>query len=337
MLPTLTTERAPDPGKSKWLAYRLFGVTLTSDFPFVNWLMPSGDAPNLTLTCGMVPPVTTKWEQVTPVYASPDRTDDGESAGYLYHLDACDVLRFTRVADFYVWRDCIVCHLLDPAQNYMVEIHLLGTVISFWLERQGIPVLHATAVVVNGRAVTFPSDNIAGKSVLAATLMQAGYPLLTDDILPVEHRHGAFIGRSGYPQMRLWPDEAQHFLGHYQDLERVHPAYSKRRVPVGPDGLGAFCDTSQPLACLYLPERRDPTEHGTEIEIIPVSPRDAVIELVRHSFTPRVVEAIGLQPQRLEFFAQLVQQAPMRRLVYPSGFEHLPRVREAILKDLESL
>jgi hypothetical protein len=137
--------------------------------------------------------------------------------------------------------------------------------------------------------------------------------------------------------MRLWPDEAQYFLGHYEDLERVHPAYSKRRVPVGPDGFGTFCDASQPMACLYLPERRDPEEGGMEIVIMPVSPRDAVIELVRHSFTPRVVEAIGLQPQRLDFFAQMVQQVPMRRLSYPSGFEHLPRVREAILEDLESL
>jgi len=39
----------------------------------------------------------------------------------------------------------------------------------------------------------------------------------------------------------------------------------------------------------------------------------------------------------LGFFAQLVQQIPMRRLVYPSGFEYFPCVREVILKDPESL
>ena len=49
------------------------------------------------------------------------------------------------------------------------------------------------------------------------------------------------------------------------------------------------------------------------------------------------MEVIGLQPQRLDFFAQMVQQVPMRRLAYPSGFEHLPRVRDAILQDLEGL
>ncbi|MBM4466884.1 MAG: hypothetical protein FJ014_15260 [Chloroflexi bacterium] len=324
-------------GTQNRFVYEIFGLILVSNFPLTFQPAHCVGTADLTLTCVDHCPLFINWEQVKPTYASSNRTDGGESAGHLYRLDACDVLRFTHVTDFYLWLDRIVCHLLDPTQDHMVGIHLLGTVLSFWLERQGIPALHASAVVADGRVAAFLSCSTSGKSVLAAALMQGGYPLLTDDILPVERSGGAFVGRPGYPQIRLWPDEAQHFLGHYQDLERVHPELSKRRVPVGPDGFGTFCDESQPLACIYLPERRDPAQWGTEIEITPVSPRDAVIELVRHSFTPRVVEAIGLQPQRLDFFAQMVQQVPMRRLAYPSGFEHLPRVREAILEDLETL
>jgi len=30
----------------------------------------------------------------------------------------------------------------------------------------------------------------------------------------------------------------------------------------------------------------------------------------------------------------MVQQAPMRRLIYPAGYEHLPRVREAAPADV---
>jgi hypothetical protein len=36
----------------------------------------------------------------------------------------------------------------------------------------------------------------------------------------------------------------------------------------------------------------------------------------------------------LGFFAELVQRVPVHRLRYPSGFEHLPAVHEAILRDL---
>jgi hypothetical protein len=322
---------------ANWQAYRLFGLTLASDFSFANRLAHGTDAPELTFTCVAQPPLPTNGEQATPAYSSSYRTDDGESILYLYRLGICDVLCFTRVADFYLWPARIVCHLLDPAYDYLVEIRLLGPVLSFWLERQGIPALHASAVAVRGQAVAFLSTNKGGKSSLAASLLQASYPLLTDDILPVEYTDGAFLGRPGYPALRLWPDEAQHFLGHYEDLPLVHPELAKRRVPVGPDGFGAFCDVAQPLACLYLPERRDPAARETAVEITPVSLRDAVIELVRHSFTARLVEALGLQAQRLDFFARLVRHVPLRRLVYPSGFEHLPSVRNAILKDLESL
>ena len=94
-----------------------------------------------------------------PAYTSPNHSDDGESSAYVYRLDDCDVLRFTREADFYLWPDRIVCHLLDPACAYQVEIYLLGTVLSFFLERRGIPALHASAAAVGDRAVAFLSGN----------------------------------------------------------------------------------------------------------------------------------------------------------------------------------
>jgi hypothetical protein len=300
-------------------------------------LAPGTGTPDLIFTCVPTAPLPGGWEQAAPAYISPYRTEDGQIILYLYRQATCDVLRFTHVADFYLWPERILCHLLDPAYDYLVEIRLLGPVLSFWLERRGIPALHASAVAVQGQAVAFLSTNKGGKSSLAASLLQAGYPLLTDDILPVVRGNGVFLGRPGYSTMRLWPDEAQHFLGSCEGLKLVHPKLTKRRVPVGPDGFGAFCDAPQPLACLYLPERRDAAEWGAKIEVTPVSLRDAVIELVRHSFTARIVEAMGWQPQRLDFFARLVRQVPLRRLVYPSGFEHLPRVRQAILQDLESL
>jgi len=320
-----------------WTTYRLFGLTLATDYPFASHLTPATGAPDLTFTCMHTAPLSDGWEQGIPSHSSAYRTENGESIAYLYRLADCDVLRFTRIADYYLWPARIACHLWHPAYRYLVEIHFLGPVLSLWLERRGIPMLHASAIVVHGGAVGFLSANSAGKSALAAALVQAGCPLLTDDILPVEHCGDVFLGRPGYPQMRLWPDEAQHFLGHYEDLALVHPAYDKRRVPIGQGGFGAFCDVPQPLACIYLPERRDARDHGTQIEILPLSRRDAVMELVRHSFVASVVECLGLQAQRLEFFAQVVQQVPIRRLIYPSGFEYLPLVREAILTDMAAL
>jgi hypothetical protein len=167
--------------------------------------------------------------------------------------------------------------------------------------------------------------------------MASGCALLTDDVLAIQQCRREFLGRPSYPQMRMWPEEAHHFLGHYQDLDVVHQSCDKRRVPVGADSFGDFCEVSQPLACIYAPEQRDPRVCGTTIDIAPLAPQDAVMKLVQYSFVPRVVEAMGLQPQRLDLFARLIREVPMRSLSYPSGFEHLPRVRDAILEDLTSL
>jgi len=330
-------ESQDDELSSSWRSSRLFGFTLVSDFPFANRLATDAGVPDLAFTRVHQRPLLSNRAQLTLAYTSPHRTDDGETILRLYRFGDCDLLRFTHVADYCVWPRRIVCHLLDPTYDYMVEIRLLGAVLSFWLERQGIPALHASAIVVDDRAVAFLSTNKGGKSSLVATLMLAGHQLLTDDILAVENLQGEFVGRPGYPTMRFWPDEAKHFLGGYEELELVHPDLDKRRTPVGCDGFGKFCEAPQPLACIYLPERRGSQENGTEIDITPVSRRDALLELIRHSFAASMLEAVGVQPQRLEFVAQMVHQVPIRRLVYPSGFEHLPRVRDALLEDLTTI
>lgn len=74
-----------------------------------------------------------------------------------------------------------------------------------------------------------------------------------------------------------------------------------------------------------------------EIDIVPVSLRDAVIELVRNSFVPAIVEAVGLQPRRLDLFSHLVQEVLIRRLYYPDGFDRLPEVCDRLVEDLRCL
>lgn len=319
--------------------YRLYGLTLASDYAFANRLVEGAGVPDLYFSCTSDVPRPSFWDRPECVYASPSldgEPEEGELRTGLYRQAGDEVLHFAAGTDFYLGPDRITAHLRNPDYAYGVEIWLLGTVLTYWMERRGFPMLHASAAVVDGRAAAFLATNRGGKSSLAAALMQAGHPLLTDDLLPVELKAGAAAGRPGYPQMRFWPDQAAHFMGSYEDLDRVVPHLDKRRVPVGPGGLGAFCATAQPLACFYLPERRASDDPDTTVDIQPVSPLDAVKELVRHSFLPNLIAAAGLQPRRLEVLAQAARSVPLRRLSYPSGLEHLPRVREAILEDVRA-
>ena len=90
------------------------------------------------------------------------------------------------------------------------------------------------------------------------------------------------------------------------------------------------------MAAFFLPEQRSQIQHGTAVEIILVSPGEAVIEFIRHAFVAHIVETTGLPEQRLRFFARLVRQIPMYKIIYPRGVEHLPNVRQAIISVLDS-
>jgi hypothetical protein len=299
---------------------RVFGLTVAGDFPF-RAPLPRGELPEDLLLTVSPPSLTRPRPASPPVYASDLRDATGESLGSLYRSPGEEILRFAGAGDFHLQPGGI--RFVPGEESELAEIRLLGPVLSYWFELRGHPTLHASAVSANGRAVAFLSRQGGGKTGLAAASVQAGAALLTDDLVVLEEAGERWEVRPAYPEMRMWPDEASHFAGPFAALPRVQPDAEKRRVAVG-GGFGTFLDASAPLACLYLAARRE--EAGGGVEIQPVPRSEALIELIRHSFSPRLVEAAGLQPARHDRLARLVRGVPVRRLVYPSGFERLPEI-----------
>jgi hypothetical protein len=313
--------------------YRLYGVTLACDRPLAHRLAPGTGSPDLSLTFEDASRACPHGPHEGPVYTSPHRTEADDPVLRLSRAPSCDLLYFAGVGAFHVGARQIVCRTATPAHPY-IPIHFLGTVMAFWLERAGFLTLHASAIVLpSGRAIGFLSDSGSGKSALAAQFLLAGDALLTDDILVLDQRGDRLTGRPGYPQMRLWPDQADHFLGSHEHLDLVDPALAKRRVPVGDGGFGRFHDEPAPLARLYLTERQPPDVEGVSIEDVP--PARAAVDLVRHTFSFRIVEALGWQPRRMGQIANAVRAVPVRRLRYPTGYDHLAQVRERLLHDAE--
>lgn len=322
--------------QGEFRCFRVLGLTVESDMEFQTPLLPATGAPDLRLqlTRGPRPPPWPVEER--PSFESPIRIEDDLPLVALHRGPEGDLLRFTAVVDFYLDDEGIRAHLVDPEYAFMVEIHLLGVVLSYWLERQGIPVLHASAVSVAGRAVGFMGTNQGGKSSLAVALMLRSHPLISDDLLGLQASDAGILARPGFPSMRMWPDLARTVLGsEWERAPLAHPRLEKRRIPVGPEGFGRFEDRTRPLACLYLPTRHSPGDGATDIRIQDVPPGEAVFELLRGSFLTRLPGAAGLTAGRLELFTQLARTVPVRRLHYPTGFEFLPRVTETILAELD--
>lgn len=307
----------------------LFGLTVASDFPFAGPMTPGAGAADLSLRRRRVaelgpPPGALRWQ--SGAGAGELRLFAGAAGGGVE-----DVLRIGAEVEYRLSPDAVEVRqraAWGPPEHAdrLIQIHLLGIVLALWLERRGVTCVHASAVVVDGRAVAFLAGNRGGKTSLAVALMAAGAELLADDLLAVEPPGAAgAVARPAYPQMRLWPEDARTVAPALAGLEPVHPELAKLRVPVGGGGLGVFCRHPRPLARLYLLERS--SGRGDD-RLIPVSPRDAVAELLRHSFIPRLAAGAGLAVARFERLAALAETVPMRCLDLSAGADWAVRVAE---------
>ena len=79
-----------------------------------------------------------------------------------------------------------------------LAVYLLGPVMGFVLRLRGITCLHASAVMVDNRALAFLGPPGAGKSTLAAAFALSGHPVLSDDVLPLTRSGWTVPGRAGH-------------------------------------------------------------------------------------------------------------------------------------------
>ncbi|MGO9660512.1 MAG: hypothetical protein ACLP7F_19440 [Acidimicrobiales bacterium] len=95
--------------------------------------------------------------------------------------------RFYGLADFEIDRTGrrVTCYR-DPAARDLVAILVAGSLVAYLLSSSGRLVLHASAVEVDGSALAFVGPSGQGKTTVATLLCAEGYPLVSDDLLPVD-------------------------------------------------------------------------------------------------------------------------------------------------------
>ncbi len=311
---------------SRW---RWFGRVLEADFAFVARLPRASGETDVTLRRLDHPPSEGSFQRIFPVESMAS-----EETWLEVQVDrnGRHRVRFAGLASFDVHGNQIDLHL-EEGTLAEAEALFLGVVSALYLELGGSVCLHGSAVVKASSAVGFLGFNRAGKSSLAASFLAAGYPLLTDDVLALDLDDPSGIrALPGLPQIRLWPAAAEQLVEGADELEPVHPGFDKRRVPVGAGGLGEFFDAATSPRALLLPARG-----GAEIALELISPREATIELVRHSFLGALGEAAVGIGRRFERLVAIAERLPVYRLVYPEGLDLLPKVRDEILRRLPTL
>ena len=214
-----------------------------------------------------------------------------------------------------------------PELSELTVSHLLvNQVLPYLLVADGVLVLHAACVALDGKAVAFVGPTGMGKSSLAAAFVQRGAPLLADDIVPlVEQEDGTYLVAPVYPGLRLWPDSADFFAGAAEELPTVADYTDKRRW----DGLGGPSpELRLPLVAVVAPGN-EPEPGHPEVRIGRLRGADAFMTLAEQAFR---LERRGRARHDADLarFTQLAERVPVHLIEYQRRYDLLPKVLEAI-------
>jgi hypothetical protein len=253
---------------------------------------------------------------------------------YAFLPDGSTYARWQGVGEFLVTADGtrIVCRPQQKSSAESFQVYMLGQALSFALVKQGFEPLHATVVVIEGKAVAFLGESGYGKSTMAASLLAAGYRLLTDDLLILRDTPEGLLAYPGPPRIKAFPKIARKFLGAQAARVRMNPDTRKLIIPLSPDHL---CSVPVSLGAIYSIAPSAKTARAKRPRIESITLRDAFLELVSHTFNYRIVNPARLQRQFLAY-ADIVDSMPVRKLHYPRVLGKIEQVHEMILADLTS-
>jgi len=316
----LSDKRQPLP------AYHLYGLCLRSQ-----WLLPFPESAGLEPTdVELVEgPLSLFSEAAREANISPD------APGWFYYARLWNgslYLRWSRLFEFLISADGrrVVGRPHTDASHEAFHTYLLGHVLSCALLKRGIESLHVTAVVIDGEAVGFMGDCGYGKSSLGAAFIQAGYSLLSDDLLVVEEKGRDFFAYPGPPRIKLFPEIANSLLGEGVKGTPMHNLTPKLIIPLERQ-QSYRC--AVPLKTIYMLTRPAARRRGEEVSIRGVSQRKSYLGLLKNTFNTVIAEPDRLKRQ-FALTAQVASKVPIKLLAYPRTLAVLPLVREAILRDL---
>lgn len=269
--------------------YHAYGLSIGSDFELLEAEPVAPCRPELTIRRAKIPGSAFRFDDFRNYRITPDG----------------DLIEFQDVGRFLVRNSSAIAVDVEPQfDRRLIGMPLLGPVFSLLLHRQGLLVLHGSAVMIGGVAQVFLGDKGSGKSTTAAALIESGFPLISDDVVAIERLpSGQLVVRPGYPAMKLDKHMFSSFRnGSYTVLEPDDGSYTagksrvrlKARMPQAAVPLGR-------IHCLVRGDRN---------EINPLSQTETLHALIRFSHYPRLGSAANVPAETARLFARAAALAP---------------------------
>jgi hypothetical protein len=273
------------------MRYRLYGLEVASDLP-LDGAAP-GD-PELPADVRIVR------EPDLPVTHAPADAILREGEGVVFSV--AGVARYRIIGGARI--DVAIGAGADP---HAVALFLTGTAIGLLLQQRGLLVLHANALVRDGRALAVLGPSGAGKSTLAARLVQAGFALLADDVVAVRTGSDGDAPRAlpGFARMRLWGEAASALGIDAATLAPVRAQVDKYVVPAARPARVAV-----PLAAVYILERADAL---AETGFARLRGTEAVAALMANSYRGQYLALTGGERHHFGDCVALARSVPVHR------------------------
>jgi hypothetical protein len=285
-------------------SYRVSGLAVASEVDLPGLIPGDADvAPDVTIRRAVVPKSLDGATAIGPTWQRAD-------GRFLMHIP--------RVARFLLeGGHSIAFEAEDDAELQDVAVFLSGSVFGVLLHQRNHIVLHASAVLVGGKAVLFCGQSGAGKSTFAAALGERGYSLIADDQCAIE------IGDDGIPRiqadgrrLRLWEKSISE-LG-LDDRRGDAMRNRLRKFYVEPV---AASDAAVPIGAVYaLIEIRGQQEPDIE--------RPNVVEatrlLVANAYRPMLVHRLDQREVYFRAAAAIAATSGIFRLKRQLGFAEIP-------------
>ena len=194
---------------------------------------------------------------------------------------------------------------LEDAATY-----LLGPVLGLALRLRGVTCLHASAVTFGNRAVALAGSEGAGKSTTAAALARRGHPVISDDIVALVEREGAFFVLPAYPYLCLWPDSVNILYGTEKTLPAFSPNWDKRQLSLVENRL-RFEEQPLPLGAIFLLGERTTDAAAPFVET--VLPKDGLLSLVADTYATNLLDK-DMRAREFELLGRMLAVVPVWRL-----------------------
>ena len=230
-----------------------------------------------------------------------------------------------------IWSDWPEPLTLEDASTY-----LLGPVMGFVLLLRGLVCLHASAIVVDGKAIELVGPAGAGKSTTAAAFAARGFNVLAEDVVTLddglEDRGDSFLVRPAYPCIRLWPASAATLYGSKSALPPLTPNWDKCYLDL--TGREGFENTPRELAALYLLGERRDDPYAPFVDALDHA--EGLMSLVANTYATKLMDK-HMRAREFDLLSRVLSRVPLRRVTPHSDPARLSNLCDTILSDFIAL